>query len=109
MTMDEVIRRLFDGLQKNEADWCLARKFLKEHAEKNDMTNEQLDDLCFEDSNWVFDRIYEEDVPLTVHITYNDGSNPFLCINCSKRTIDDHIKFNRRVNKHTIKEIMVTC
>ena len=58
MTINDVIRRLFDGLDKNEDDWNLAKKFLLEFQAANDMSMNELDDLCWEDSVWVFDQIY---------------------------------------------------
>lgn len=57
VTLDKVIERLFDGLDKTESDWELARKMLPELMQEKNLSIEQLDDLCFEDSTEIFDYI----------------------------------------------------
>jgi len=57
LTINEVTRRLIDGLDK-EKDFELIKKWLLEYQLANQLTLKELDDLCFEDSNWVFDQIY---------------------------------------------------
>jgi hypothetical protein len=58
VNIDEIIRRLFDGLDKNKNDWRLAKKILLEYQIANQLSIKELDDLCWEDSAWVFDQIY---------------------------------------------------
>jgi hypothetical protein len=57
LTIDKVTRRLIDGLDK-EKDFQLIKKLLLEYKIANKMSLVELDDLCWEDSNWVFDQIY---------------------------------------------------
>lgn len=61
-TLDKVIERLFDDLDKTEADWELARNMLPKLMKEKNLSMEQLDDLCFEDSTMVFDYIYGFDI-----------------------------------------------
>ncbi len=57
-TLDDVIRRLFDGLSKTNMDCTLAHEKLTELLTERNLSIGQLDDLCFADSNAVFDYIY---------------------------------------------------
>ena len=58
MTIDDIVRRLNDGLDRTEEELEMCKKWLLEYQLANDMTLRELDNLCFEDSNWVFDNIF---------------------------------------------------
>ena len=58
MTIDNIVRRLNDGLDRTEEELFMCKKWLLEYQAANDMTLQELDNLCFEDSNWVFDNIF---------------------------------------------------
>ena len=58
MTIDDIVRRLNDGLNRTEEELEACKKWLIEYQLANDMSLRELDDLCFEDSNWVFDNIF---------------------------------------------------
>lgn len=58
MTIDDIVRRLNDGLDRTEEELFMCKQWLLEYQTANDMTLKELDDLCFEDSNWVFDNIF---------------------------------------------------
>ena len=57
LTIDEVVRRLIDGLDK-EKDFQLIKKWLWEFQTANQMSLKELDDLCWKDSIWIFEQIY---------------------------------------------------
>ena len=54
----DVERRLNEGTERttDEHEQCV--KWLTEFMIANDMSLNELDDLCFEDSVWVFDQIF---------------------------------------------------
>lgn len=58
MTIDDVVRRLNDGLERTEGELELCKKWLLEFQFANQLSINELDDLCFEDSVWVFDNIF---------------------------------------------------
>ena len=58
MTIDDIARRLNDGLDRTEEELEKCKKLLLEYQLANQMSLRELDDLCFEDSNWVFDQIF---------------------------------------------------
>ena len=58
MTIDDIVRRLNDGLDRTKEELEKCKKWLLEFQLANGMTLRELDDLCFEDSNWVFDNIF---------------------------------------------------
>lgn len=58
LTIDEVVRRLNDGLERTDEELEQCKKWLIEYQAANDLTLNELDDLCFEDSVWVFDQIF---------------------------------------------------
>lgn len=58
MTIDDVVRRLNDGLDRTEEELEMCKRWLIEYQLANDMSLIELDDLCFEDSVWVFDNIF---------------------------------------------------
>lgn len=58
MTIENIVRRLNDGLNRTEEELETCKKWLLEYQLANDMTLKELDNLCFKDSNWVFDNIF---------------------------------------------------
>lgn len=54
----DVERRLNEGIERTEAEHNQCILWLTEFMVANDMSLEELDDLCFEDSTWVFDQIF---------------------------------------------------
>lgn len=58
LTFDEVVNRLVDGLTYNESEMCMIRHWLMGYQKKNHLSLQQLDDLCFNDSVWIFDHIF---------------------------------------------------
>ena len=58
MTIDDVVRRLNDGLDRTEDELMKCKQWLLEFQVANQMTLRELDNLCFEDSVWVFDQIF---------------------------------------------------
>ena len=58
LTIDDVVRRLNDGLNRTEDELMQCKQWLLEFQLANQMTLRELDDLCFEDSVWVFDQIF---------------------------------------------------
>ena len=58
ITIENIVRRLNDGLNRTEEELETCKKWLLEYQLANDMTLKELDNLCFEDSNWVFDNIF---------------------------------------------------
>lgn len=58
MTIDDVVRRLNDGLDRTDEELNKCKEWLIEYQLSNDMSLIELDNLCFEDSVWVFDNIF---------------------------------------------------
>lgn len=58
LTIDEVVRRLNDGLERTDEELEQCKKWLLEFQLANDLSLNELDDLCFEDSVWVFNQIF---------------------------------------------------
>lgn len=58
LTFDKVVDRLVDGLTYNENEMYMIRHWLMNYQKKNHLSLQQLDDLCFNDSVWVFDHIF---------------------------------------------------
>ena len=58
MTIDDIVLRLNDGLERTEEELEICKKWLLEYQLANDMSLKELDALCFEDSNWIFDNIF---------------------------------------------------
>ena len=54
----DVERRLNEGIERTEEEHNQCVLWLTEFMVANDMSLEELDDLCFEDSSWVFDQIF---------------------------------------------------
>lgn len=57
-TIDDVVRRLNDGLDRTGDELQKCKEWLLQYQTANDMTLRELDDLCWEDSAWVFDQIF---------------------------------------------------
>lgn len=57
-TIDDVVRRLNDGLDRTNEELEKCKKWLLEYKAANKMSLEELDDMCFSDSLWVFDNIF---------------------------------------------------
>lgn len=57
-SIDDVVRRLNDGIERTPEELEQCKNWLLEFQHENQMNLEQLDDLCFEDSTWVFDQIF---------------------------------------------------
>lgn len=58
ISIDDVVRRLNDGLERTEKELEKCKKWLLEFQLANQMSLEQLDDMCFEDSVWIFEQIF---------------------------------------------------
>ena len=58
LSIDDVVRRLNDGLDRTAEELDQCKKWLLEYQAANQMTLAELDDLCFEDSVWVFDNVF---------------------------------------------------
>lgn len=58
MTINDIVRRLNDGVDKTEEELKMCKNWLIEYQLANDMSLKELDELCFEDSNWVFDNFF---------------------------------------------------
>ena len=58
MTIKDVERRLNDGIERTEDEHRRCIQWLTEFMTANDMSLKEIDDLCFQDSNWVFEQIY---------------------------------------------------
>ena len=54
----DVERRLNEDIERTEEEHNQCVLWLTEFMVANDMSLEELDDLCFEDSTWVFDQIF---------------------------------------------------
>lgn len=54
----DVERRLNEGIERTTEEHEQCMKWLTEFMIANDMSLDELDDLCFEDSVWVFDQIF---------------------------------------------------
>ena len=58
MNIDDVVRRLNDGIERTEEELEMCKKWLLEYQLANQMSIKELDDMCFEDSVSVFDQIF---------------------------------------------------
>ena len=54
----EIERKLNDGLQRTQEEHEKCYKWLVEFMIANDLSLNELDNLCFTDSNWIFDQIF---------------------------------------------------
>lgn len=58
MTVADVERRLNDGIERSLGERIVARNWLESYIKENNISAEELDDICFEDSTIIFDYIY---------------------------------------------------
>lgn len=58
LTIDQVVSRLNDGIVRTKEELSKCKKWLLEFQSANDMSLNKLDDLCYEDSTWIFDQIF---------------------------------------------------
>lgn len=58
MTIDDVVTRLNDGIDRTKSEFEQCKQWLLEFQAANDMTLKELDNLCWKDSNWVFEQIF---------------------------------------------------
>lgn len=56
--IDDVVRRLNDGLDRTDEELRRCKEWLLKHQAETGMTLEELDDMCWKDSGWVFDQIF---------------------------------------------------
>ena len=54
----DVERRLNDGLRRTQKERRKCIAWLTEYMNANNMSLKELDDLCFKDSDWVFNQIF---------------------------------------------------
>lgn len=59
-TIEEIESRLNEGIKRSEEEHEKCVRWLMEFMAANDITLKELDDLCFEDSDWVFNQIFGE-------------------------------------------------
>ena len=57
-SVKDVEKRLNDGIERTEIEQQQCVQWLTEFMAANDMSLKELDDLCFEDSTWVFEQIF---------------------------------------------------
>lgn len=57
-SIDDIVRRLNDGLDRTKEELELCKKWLLEYQVANDMSLYELDDMCYEDSDWVIEQIF---------------------------------------------------
>lgn len=57
-SIDDVVRNLNNGLDRTKEELELCKKWLLEYQVANDMSLYELDDMCYEDSDWVFEQIF---------------------------------------------------
>ena len=58
MNIDNIIRRLNDGIDRTEEELKVCKEWLLEFQLANDMSLSELDDLCFIDPDWVLENIF---------------------------------------------------
>ncbi len=59
-TVEEIESHLNEGIKRTEKEHKKCILWLTEFMTANDMTLEELNDLCFKDSDWVFNQIFGE-------------------------------------------------
>ena len=57
-SVKDVERRLNDGLDRTPEEHEKCYKWLMEFMTANDMSLKELDDLCWSDSDWIFNQIF---------------------------------------------------
>ncbi len=58
MDIDDIVRRLNDGIERTQEELDKCKLWLLEFQVANEMSLNELDNLCFEDSDWVFEQIF---------------------------------------------------
>ena len=58
--IEEIESHLNEGIKRTEEEHKKGVHWLLEFMAANDMTLEELNDLCFKDSDWVFNQIFGE-------------------------------------------------
>lgn len=58
--VEEIESHLNEGIKRTEEEHKKCVHWLLEFMAANDMTLEELNDLCFKDSDWVFNQIFGE-------------------------------------------------
>ncbi|NMA49530.1 MAG: hypothetical protein GX947_07155 [Tissierellia bacterium] len=56
LTIDKIALQLLDGLDKSKFNEV--KQWLIEYQITNKLTLKQLNELCWNDSNWIFDQIF---------------------------------------------------
>lgn len=54
----EIERKLNDGLERTQEEHEKCYRWLVEFMIANDLSLNELNNLCFTDSNWIFDQIF---------------------------------------------------
>lgn len=57
-SVEDIERRLNDGLERTQKEKEKCIIWLTEYMSANNMSLKELDELCFEDSDWVFNQIF---------------------------------------------------
>ena len=57
-SVKDIERRLNDGLNRTPEEHAKCYKWLMEFMTANDMSLKELDDLCWTDSDWIFNQIF---------------------------------------------------
>lgn len=58
MDINDIVRRLNDGLDRTQEELDRCKLWLLEFQLANEMSLNELDNLCFENSDWVFEQIF---------------------------------------------------
>lgn len=58
LTIKDIERRLNDGLDRTTEEHQKCLNWLIEYMTANDMSLTELDELCWESSDWIFDQIF---------------------------------------------------
>ena len=58
-SVKDVERRLNEGFDRTQEEKEKCIKWLTEFMAANQMTIKELDEMCYEDSDWVFDQIFQ--------------------------------------------------
>lgn len=58
LTIEDIVRRLNDGIERTDEEIAKCKEWLIEYKKLNNYSMIELDDLCFENSDWVFENIF---------------------------------------------------
>ena len=58
MTIDSIVKELTDGLEYTETQLNEIKTWLVEYQTANQLSLQQLNELCWKDSDWVFNNIF---------------------------------------------------